>query len=217
MPRADEMPVLVYINRAPYWQASDGRTFPLVAGAEDPPPDHNTDEDHTEGDDFDKDRALATIRRQRDEAKTLRAQLKELESLKAKERERQDADKSEAEKLRIRLEEAQAKLAERDAAFRRAQVEQVIERMARKHNARKPEHITKLIDHTALTLDDEGNPTNAEDLVKDLLKAEPYLVGKVEATNGVPSTPRPSAPQGHDDRVRDNRAKLAATGDYNPL
>jgi hypothetical protein len=214
-----ETPIQVRINGSPYWQAS-GRTFPLVAGAEDPPADPDTDKDKPDGDapeKWDEDRARRTIEKQREEAKTLRAQLKELDALKAKDAQREREKLSETERLAAEKADLEKKLAQRDAAMRELRTEQVIERAAIALGARKPAIVARLIDRTELKYDDVGNPTNAEDLVKVLLKAEPYLAGRTEDTNGVPPTPRGSGPVSHGDRVKENIAKLAATGDYNPL
>lgn len=216
-----EMPVLVTINRIPTWQSQDGRTFPQVAGAEDPPPDANTEDEDADTEEFDKDRALATIRKQREREKTKDAELKaaraEAAALKAKEQERADADKSELEKTQARLVEREKAHADAEAKLKRVQTSQAIERAARKHNARNPEVVAKLIDHDALEYDEAGEPTNAEDLVKALLKTETYLVGTGSTTNGVPPTPRGTGPAGHDERVKANVDILRGLPERQPL
>lgn len=222
-PRIGETPVLVSIDGVPHWQASDGRTFPQVAGAEDPPTDPNTGDtdDDADGDEFDKDRALATIRKQREREKAQAADLKaaraEAATLRAKEQERAEADKSELEKAQARLAEREKAHAESEAKLKRVQISTAIERAARKHNARNPEVVAKLIDQDSLEFNDDGEPTNAEDLVKALLKTETYLVGGGTATNGVPGTPRSNGTQDHSSRVKENNEKLRASGDYEPL
>lgn len=219
-----ETPVLVNVNNVPrYWRDANGRTFPLIAGAEDPPDDeHNEDDADAEA--FDKDRALETIRKQRARERARDAEFKatqrELAALKAREQERADADKSELEKTQARLAEREKAHAEAEAKLRRMQITTTIERAARKFNARNPEVVAKLIDGAALEFDASGEPTNAEKLVKDLLAAEKYLVadGRTESSTGVPSTPRSTnQPRGHDDLVREKRNALIATGDYQPL
>src|SRR5947209_20371238 len=96
---------LVTINRIPYWQSQSGRTFPQVAGAEDPPPDDANDENAgnddagESADEFDKDRAFRTIQKQRADLKAARerekAAARERDELKAKQRERDEAELSE--------------------------------------------------------------------------------------------------------------------------
>jgi hypothetical protein len=216
-----EMPIrLVTINGIPYWQSRTGRTFPQVAGAEDPPPDDpNTEEDDADTAEFDKDRALATIRKQREREKAKDAELKaaraEAAALKAKEQERADAEKSELEKAQARLAEREKAHAEAEAKLKRMQTSQAIERAARKHNARNPEVVAKLIAQESLEFNDAGEPTNAEDLVKALLKEEPYLVGTTSSGGGVPATPRSNgnAP-GRDEQVAKLRDELRASGKY---
>lgn len=222
-PWTDETSIqLVTLNGVPSWQAQNGRTFPVVAGAEDPPPaDANNDEDDADTEEFDKDRALATIRKQREREKTKDAELKaaraEAAALKAKEQERADADKSELEKTQARLAEREKAHAEAEAKLKRVQTSQAIERAARKHNARNPEVVARLIDQDALTFDDSGEPTNAEDLVKALLKTETYLVGTGSGSNGVPATPRGSGPAGHDEKVKTNTDILRGLPERQPL
>lgn len=221
-----EMPVLVYLNRIPFWQSRNGRTFPVVAGAEDPPPDDANNEDENEsGETFDKDRALATIRKQREREKTLATDLKtlraDLKKFEDKERERSDADKSELEKAHLKLAAAEKAHEESQAKLRRTLIAQAIERAAAKHNARDPEVVAKLIDYEALEVDDDGTPTNAEDLVKTLLKDKPYLVADVAdqptSRNGVPATPRSSGAPKREDKIKENEEKLVATQQYKPI
>jgi len=226
-----EMPVLVKINGIPYWQAS-GRTFPLVAGAEDPPSDAQNDSGGDE-DDFDKERALRTIKKQREETKAAREEaraLKErLDALEADKRKREDADKSETEKALARLEEltkAQAEAADKAAAaeakLKQVQVDRAIEQAAGKHGARNPAVIARLLDRDALEFDDAGVPSNAEDLVKALLKDEPYLVASDtddggNRRTGVPASPRSTGQPRREDRVKEAEEKLIATRQYNPI
>lgn len=211
----------VTINGVLCWQASTGRTFPQVAGAEDPPADEHIEDEDADNAEFDKDRALATIRKQREREKATAAELKaaraEAAGLKAKEQERADADKSELEKTQARLAEREKAHAEAEAKLRRVQIMQAVERAARKHNARNPEVVAKLIDHSDLEFDEAGEPTNAEALVKALLTKETYLVGTGTTTTGVPATPRGSGDQTRDDRVKANRDELRASPLYQPL
>lgn len=211
----------VTINGSPYWQAS-GRTFPQVAGAEDPPADAGTDKDRTDSSDppaekWDEERARRTIDKQREEAKTLRAQLRELDALKAKDAQREREKLSDTERLAAEKADLEKQLAERDTAMREMRTEQAIERAATAQGARKPAIVARLVDRSELEYDRDGNPINADDVVKALLKAEPYLAGTGSAATGVPATPRGSGPLGHEDRVKANIEKLRASGDYQPL
>jgi hypothetical protein len=50
--------------------------------------------------------------------------------------------------------------------------------------ALKPEHLHKLIDTAAVTVDDDGQVTGAEEAVKAFLKANPEYVGTGRANEG---------------------------------
>ncbi len=227
-----ETPIrLVTINGIPFWQAS-GRTFPVVAGAEDPPADPDTETPPPgDGDDFDKDRALATIKKLRDQERAAKAEqkaLKErLDALESADKKRQDADRSETEKAAARAEEALAKLAElekkaqdAEGRLRQIQVDQAIERAATKHGARNPAVVAKLLDRDRLEIEDDGTVGNAEELVKKLLHDEPYLVGESNGDarhTGVPASPRSSGAPRREDKVKEAEEKLIATRQYNPI
>ncbi len=230
MPSVDgEMLIhLVEINGIPSWRdAGSGRTFPQVAGGEDPPPGEGDD---SEGDDTDEhadddeslDKARRRIQSLRTGEKSLKARLKaqeqELTALKAKQKEREDAEKSEAERLKEQLAEAERKAADTSRELQETRNRQAIERAAVKAGAADPDDVYRLLDPSEFERDDSGKLTNADDLVKALLKAKPYLAGKSNGTSGVPSTPRSNGqPQGHDERVEKNREKLRASGAYEPL
>lgn len=217
----------VIINGVPCWQASTGRTFPQVAGAEDPPPANNNDEsaddaEQDSADAYDKDRGFRKIQAQAADLKklkaerdTLRAQAKELEALKAKQREREDADKSEAEKLREQLAAAETRRTAAEQALKDTQTRRSIERAAIKAGAADPEDVFALLKPADFETDDEGGVKNADKLVTDLLKAKPYLAAK--QTNGVPGTPRSNGQATRDAGVKEAEEKLIATRQYTPF
>jgi hypothetical protein len=225
MPWTGEMPILVHIHGVPMWRdAASGRTFPLVAGAEDPPPDPDTDKDknRVNNDDpplekWDEDRARRTIDRQREEARALRLQLKELDALKAKDAQREREKLSETERLAAEKADLEKKLADHETAMREMRTEHAIERAATNQGARKPTIVARLVDRSKLEYDGDGNPINADELVKALLKDEPYLVGKGDGTTGVPGSPRSNATLTRDDEVKKNRDELRASPLYQPL
>jgi seryl-tRNA(Sec) selenium transferase len=82
--------------------------------------------EETSTESFDQDRAMAKIRKANDEAKGLRARVKELEALEAKVRDYEESQKSEAEKVQERA----AKAEQRALA---AETELIRERIARRH------------------------------------------------------------------------------------
>jgi hypothetical protein len=172
------------------------------------------DDDSDDGEErFDAERAKALIAKLRAEAKTGKQTARELEAAKKKLREREEAELSETERLRL---EVEALKKDRERVVQERQVmrdEQAIFAAAVKHQAVKPQLIVRLIDIGALEHDEDGKPVNAESLVKELLKDEPYLKGE-PGTQGVPGTPRASGQPGHEDRVKENREKLQSTGLY---
>lgn len=80
--------------------------------------------EHEDGEPFDKDRALAKIRKVNAEAAALRKRLKELEPLAEKAQELEDANKSDTEKLTERLSAAEKRAAEAEAKLLRLEVAQ---------------------------------------------------------------------------------------------
>lgn len=217
----------VTINGVPCWQASTGRTFPQVAGAEDPPAGANSDDGDAgdddasdSADDFDKDRAFRTIQKQRADLKAARerekAAARERDELKAKQQKADDAELSETERLRKQNTELEREKADLERTRQEERNTRAIERAATKLGAADPDDVFKLLTQSEFEHDADGNVTNAEKLVAALLKAKPYLAAKA-GTNGVPATPRSNGTQSHEDRVKENQDKLRASGLYAPL
>ena len=184
-------------------------------GGEMPPvvSEDNEEPEEAEDEKFDAERAKALIAKLRLEAKSGK---KALSDAHKRLKEREDADLSETEKLRREL--ADLKLArEKDAMERQAlRDEQAIYEAAVAHQAVKPRLLMRLIDRSEIEHDDDGKPTNAEALVKALLKDEPYLKGE-SGPQGVPGSPKSAGQPGLQDRVKEAREKLQSTGQYNRL
>lgn len=212
------------------WQASNGRTFPVVAGAEDGEGDGNTSTtDETEqesADDYDKERGFKKIQAQAADLKklkaerdALRAQTKELEALKAKQKEREDAEKSELDRLKEQHAEAERKRADAEQKLIETQNRQKIERAATKANAADPDDVFALLRPSDFEIDDAGAITNADKLVADLLKAKPYLVS--QSTTSAPQRGNGAGPKpagttaAYADVVKSEEARLKKTGAFN--
>lgn len=128
----------------------------------------------TEDDDFDKDRALNTIRAQRDSEKALKAQLAAAQQqLKDKD----DATLSEQQKLQKRIDEMETAVKEQSAKAQRATLRSGLTVEATELGFRNPALAHKLIDQDDVTYDDAGTPTNLKRLLRDVLKDNPYLAG----------------------------------------
>lgn len=136
-------------------------------------------------DDFDKDRAMATIKAQRESEEALKQRVKELEkaekALKAiedekkteLEREREAREKLESEnpKLKQELQNARLQVALADPAL----------------GIVDPETAATLLKERGLTFTEDGSPEGLTEAVESLLEAKPFLKG-----NG--PTPKPEPP-----------------------
>jgi hypothetical protein len=155
-------------------------------------------------DDYDKDRAMALIRMQREERKVLAKKLADLETEKAQ---REEAERKQAENEAKQRGEFE-KLAEAEKArAQKLETELQAEREARKADRVRHEVITaaqrlgaanpsvtyRLLDLTQVEYGDDGAPKNIDALLEALFKAEPYLKAQqASGQNGstVPATPR---------------------------
>lgn len=147
-------------------------------------------------DDFDKDRAMTTIRTLREENKTAKAAAKEAETLRAKLSEIEKAQMSEMDRAKTEATEKGQKLTAAEQALRQERVERQIERSARALNIIDEEAAVRLLDHSKIEYDDEGKPTNVDALLKELAAAKTYLVaaasGRQQQSGG--SSTNPSRP-----------------------
>lgn len=127
------------------------------------------------GDDaFDKDRALNTIRAQRDSEAQLKKQLAEAT---AKLKELTDRDLTEQQRTSKELEEAKADLAKAKADLTTRTHGDQVRNLAEKHGFRNPAIAARLID---LKADADGNLDDkaVEAQLKELLKQNPELGGQ---------------------------------------
>lgn len=138
--------------------------------------DDDADDANKEDDDFDKERALALIKRLRQTEKDGKAAKKELDAAQKRLKEIDDAGKSDLDKATTRAADLEK---ERDAALERATtlvLRLTVERAAGKMGFHDPDDAFRLLDRKAITMDDDGEPTNVDDLLKDLAKKKPHLV-----------------------------------------
>ena len=182
-----------------------------------------------DGTPFDAIRAQRTIDRQTEELRTLRAQAKELADARARLKEIEDKDKSETERMASKAREVEAKLTSAEQRAADLALQMSVERAARKLGFIDEDDAYRLLDRKAVTLDDDGVPTNVETLLKDLAKAKPHLIASEDtgqrgtngnATRGVPGTPKPAGntqTQSRAAMIEQARKELAAGGRYVPL
>lgn len=135
----------------------------------------------TEGDeDYDKERALNTIKAQRASERKYKTQLTEalaeLKQIKDKDLPEQERAKSERDEAVQRAEKAEQQL--KKAAVRTVALEE-----ATNLKFRNPTLAYRLIDHDEVEYDGD-EPSNIKALLKDLLKQDPYLKGRRQTEEG---------------------------------
>ena len=108
----------------------------------------------------------------------------------------QDAQLSDAERQSKRLAELEAQSARFDADKRELQARLTVEREARKLGLFDEDAAFRLLDSSKLKFDDDGRPTNAGDLLKELVKERPYLSGQALQANPVTSATNPARSRG---------------------
>lgn len=126
-----------------------------------------------EGEPFDQERALRTIRNQRESEKRLTAELAEAKkALKAQ----NDSTLSETQKLQQQVEELTKKLDEKDRKAARSAFRDLVSDTAKDLGFKNPALAHRLIDEADVEYDDD-KPVNIKRLLKGILKDEPYLAG----------------------------------------
>lgn len=155
-----------------------------------------TQSDAEPADDFDKPRALETIRKQREEAKALRAQLKELETLKAEKQQRDEAELSAAQKAEKRAADLEAKYQAAQAQLKRATLKDDAAAAAQKHNLTFAQGA--LADALALGLFDgleweDDKPKGMAQAIKELAAARPYLFVAASSAQDIGATAKGKA------------------------
>ena len=171
-------------------------------GDDDGDPGDTGDGDDDAGDDFDKDRAMATITKLRGLEKTNKAELKaaqaRLAELEKAEKKRKEAELSDKERLEGEIQElkdAQTK-AEQTATDREAQVKQRLIRaevriVATELGFTDPSDAYKVADLSSVEIDDEGQVTGVKKVLEKLAKDKPYLLQAGSAANrGLGTPPR---------------------------
>lgn len=120
---------------------------------------------------FDKDRALATIRTQREAEKTLRSQLKAAED-KATKLEREKL--SESERVAAERDEAKARVVELETAVEGAVKRTAVTAEATRMQFRNPAIAHRLLDLSDIRVED-GEAVGVARALEKLLKDDPYL------------------------------------------
>lgn len=130
----------------------------------------------TEAEEFDKDRALETIRKLREVEKGSKATAKERDALAAKVKEFEDASKTEQERMAARIEELEKSLASKEEEVTKTKTRNAVHAKASAMGFRNPELAMRLVDVSEVTFKKNGDPENIEDLLKAIVKENPFLV-----------------------------------------
>jgi hypothetical protein len=105
------------------------------------------------------------------------ADYEDLKAAAKKLQELEEADRTELEKTMAKLEKAEKRAADIEAAANKRLIEAAVLAEAARQNAVKPEHLHKLIDTDAVTVGDDGQVTGVQEAVKAFLDANPEYVG----------------------------------------
>lgn len=207
VPWSETLPEPVLSADGRFWQVG-ARRFPVLAGGDDDPPPTDPpkppeakpkegDGDGDDGAPFDKERALATIKKLRETERLSKTQAKELEDLRTRVKASDDAKLSDQERTAAAATAEKERADKAETALRQERIERHVERAATTRNFHDPDDAYRLIDHAAIEFDADGKPTNVDALLDALVKAKPHLA-KAEAAPapapapGVPPTPKPA-------------------------
>ena len=148
----------------------------------------------------------AYVKSLRQEAAKYRAKVKELED---QQKAQEDAKLSEAEKLRKQQAEAQQRATEAEQRLRAAAARYEVMLTATRLGCVDPEAAYRLIDQESLEFGKDGSPINAERVLKDLLKARPYLAGKAQEPPKQGNAANPASGAHAGQLTRDDIRKMA--------
>lgn len=128
----------------------------------------------TPADDFDKERALETIRKQRESESDALKRAKEAE---AELKKIKDAQLSEQERTKQEAEDAKQAAQQATEALRDARITMGLANAA-SGKVKDPSIVRRLIDDNKVKIDDDGKVTNADELIEGLLKEHSYLAAE---------------------------------------
>lgn len=189
-------PKLKVIDGVLVWQFADGTIMPIISGGapddgdgDGPPPvippggETPLGDDDEGGDDgeFDKERAMATIRKLRafeKDAKEAAKLRKEVERLTKAEDDRKKADMTEVERLKAEKGELEGKLSAAQQEAKERLLHSTVTSEAYKANFADPEDAWRMIDHSKVVVGDDGKVTGADEEIKALMTSKPYLLKK---------------------------------------
>lgn len=142
---------------------------------------------------FDKERALETIRKQRESEKLLARQLKDaqarIKAIDEAEKKKADAEKSELTKAQERAAELEKNLREAQEVAQALRLRQSFASTAAKMGVKfaspqAEDDAFELAELDGVEIDSGGKVTGVEDAVKELQKTRPYLFAQAQSGEG---------------------------------
>ena len=152
-----------------------------------------------DGDEFDKERALETIRKQRESEKKLAKDLKDtqarLKQYEDAEKAKQDAEKTELQKAQDREAKLKQDLQEAQETAQALRLRQEFGKTAAKlalkfASVQAEDDAFELAEMDGVEIDANGKVTGLEDAVKELQKSRPYLFAQAEGEGDGQGTPK---------------------------
>lgn len=172
-------------------------------------------------DDFDKERALKTIRNLREQEKAYKAQLKELDAIRAERAAAEAAKLSDAERAQAALKAAEEKVAQAErqaqetAARLRAELVRNRVLTAAPGLGIDPALAAELVTPAALEFGDDGEPTNLKAVLKMKKEQFPALATR-PASSTSPTNPARGEPAPESDAARRSRIYGGAASPFDP-
>ncbi|HMN12582.1 MAG TPA: hypothetical protein PKD55_09690 [Bellilinea sp.] len=164
-------------------------------GASETDDETQTTEQSSETDEFDRERAMATIRKLREHEREARELRKKVAEYEQAESARKAAEMSESEKQAAALKAAQeqAQAAEAKAAAAAERANEALMRsavMLAAQGFNDPLDAWRFVERESLAVAEDGTVSGVEKAVKALAEAKPYLLKSEKSSLGTPS-PRP--------------------------
>lgn len=182
---------------------------------DDPAKPEDKAQDKDDGEPFDKDRAMATIQRLRQDLKDAKAGGKKAEELQAKLDEIEKGQLSEKDRLERERDEYKGKLDQAEQKSRDRVIRSEVRVIASELGFADPSDAHRFLDVSGIEFDDDGEPKGIKKLLEDLAKAKPYLIKSTgNGTSGVPGSPRPTGQSNHQELVTQTKDELKKSGRY---
>lgn len=138
----------------------------------------------TDVEEFDRERAMSTIRKQRESEKQLSRELKDarakLAQFEEQEKKRSQAEMSEVERLQAANADLEARMRGLEAERETMIIRSAVERAAAGMGFHSLEDAYHLSDLSGIAIEDDGTVEGIDKALKALAKERPYLIKQVE-------------------------------------